>query len=1303
MRQYSPAFWHHAPAIPRKAVFTAVLLAWVALGRPVSAYADDTCTVPCVFSDGQAHTLTDGSTLNLTGVSGANMVTISGSGTSLVANDLTLNLGDTTGIWNSGINLSSGGTLSLTGGHFSVGQLGRGVDVESGTATLDNMTFTSAPTARVEQVYLGGANTSVGISNSQFTTGGDEGVAVADVGSGNTIRIQNDTFNFSGYDGTYAVTVWDTSGTLTIDNSTFHVLTASGNELGVVSQENTQIRNSIFDGAGAGIGLGGGISTISDTVIDAASGGLSVTGNGTQVGVDHTQIQTPGGTAVSVGAGSSVALSDSTLSVTTGYDIYSSGGETTVSNSALTATTGFDIYSSGGETTVSNSTLTATTGFDIYSRGGDTTVSNSTLTATTGIGVFMVNGTNGVVTLEDGSSVSTDGSYAVELQATNTFNADQSTISAPNGGAFLAYGGVDTINLTGGTTVTGGNGVLLNALPSNSEGPPRVNLNADGNVTLNGDVDIDVNSVFEGYVHGLLNLTLQHNSTLNGNVDYASSNGNTSGGNIELLTGSTINGNIIFGATNSTPSNITVDDSQINGHLSYAAGAVSTISLADNSTLNDPSANDAVDALNGMTVSIDNSTIDAQAGYALNVATGSNTRFTDSTASSANSTSTVYMNGTTIPLDGDTIINTGSGTAISQSDPTQALSITNSNLITNTGYALDIEAGSNVTFTDSTASSANGIGTVHMNGATIPLNGDTITNTGSGAALYDSGAVTDGVDAAPYGMSASDLTLTDSHLINTGTGAGLYLGGDANATLTDSTILAQGGDAIDLGAGNNNLTLDDSTATGGTLTASGTRNTVTLQNDAQLNMNVVSSAGTTDLGVSTGSAFTGAARGLDAITLDSGSRWNVAGNSNVNTLNLNGGTLNFAAADGYETLSANTLSGGGQMKMNTDLARGQGDQLTVGGGSGAYTLQVIDHSTTAPQGQMFQLVQSPVAGPVFSLAGGEADVGAYQFKLAQQNGSWYLYDTHHNTNTVNATHAAQAATASIWFDELQPLYARMGDLRLAPNNDGVWVRTFGSKERLSPANSDGVDTTLYMTEVGVDHGIHLNGGTWYLGATLGSGNVLESFSGGAGSARATPLTAGLYATWASNQGWYGDFVLKYDSLSQHYDTTGSGEAISANSHVNGVTASAEGGMRFQLPHQWFVEPQVELAALYQGGSNYNTTYGALVDGSGGTATTGRVSVMVGHPAHFQLLSSMPALDLEPYANFSLIRQFSGSSDETVDGSYFSSNVRETRGQVALGVSLQPVHHWQGFVELAYGKGQHYEQPWGFDVGVKKTW
>ena len=55
------------------------------------------------------------------------------------------------------------------------------------------------------------------------------------------------------------------------------------------------------------------------------------------------------------------------------------------------------------------------------------------------------------------------------------------------------------------------------------------------------------------------------------------------------------------------------------------------------------------------------------------------------------------------------------------------------------------------------------------------------------------------------------------------------------------------------------------------------------------------------------------------------------------------------------------------------------------------------------------------------------------------------------------------------------------------------------------------------------------------------------------------------------------------------------------------------------------------------------------------------------------------------------------------GTDFSSNVRENRAQLALGVGLQPLHNWQGFLQVAYGKGQHYEQPWGFNVGIKKVW
>jgi len=822
-------------------------------------------------------------------------------------------------------------------------------------------------------------------------------------------------------------------------------------------------------------------------------------------------------------------------------------------------------------------------------------------------------------------------------------------------------------------------------------------------------------------------------------------------GSSVTLAGSTVNttgfGDAVFvSAAGSSATSVMIEDNSQIGTATSTGIAIDDDADAqvtlDHSTAQSANGLTTFEVNGGATATIQNgSTVSNTGGLsAVYVNNDSNVSF-DASSATANSGETVDVEGGAgIRITGrSSVTNTGTGTGVYTTDAGSSATINNSQIDTTsgTGRAIDVEAASNVTLDSSTGSSQNSSATFYVNGSTAAIqNGSNVTNTGSGA--------------------------------------GLYATNGSTVTVSDSQISAQSGDALDLGAGSNTVALSGATQLGagtgglaiGALAANGMQTTsvdtlsvdgsqivgdlkidtgalnLVLQNQSLLQGDAIDAGGTLNLELTDNSRFTGAAQGVTRLNLDASSNWNMTGNSSVENLNLDGAVYFVANPGTYRTLTINNLtttsgSGSGLFEMNTDLAQMQGDQLAVNGGSGAYQLQIVDHSTRAPSDlnaelQVVKTPDNPAPGPAaanapapggaptFTLAGGETDVGAYKYSLKQESGGWYLYNSafpftpvdpitpvnpvipiDDRTNSVNATIAAQQAVSSIWFNELQPLYSRMGDLRMTPNSDGVWVRTYGAKERLSPSNSVGVDMTGYMTEAGFDHRMRGGSGSWYFGATVGAGNVQQTFGDGAGSGTATPTTVGTYATWVSDRGWYGDLVLKYDSLDQRYNTTGSGESISADYHVNGVTASAEAGMRFILPSRWFVEPQVELAALYQGGMNYTTTYGTPVSASGGTAAAARMSVMVGHPVSFKMSSQ--SVDLEPYANLSLIRQISASADTTVAGTDFSSNVRENRAQLALGVGLQPLHNWQGFLQVAYGKGQHYEQPWGFNVGIKKVW
>ncbi|WP_158906721.1 autotransporter outer membrane beta-barrel domain-containing protein [Burkholderia sp. L27(2015)] len=283
-------------------------------------------------------------------------------------------------------------------------------------------------------------------------------------------------------------------------------------------------------------------------------------------------------------------------------------------------------------------------------------------------------------------------------------------------------------------------------------------------------------------------------------------------------------------------------------------------------------------------------------------------------------------------------------------------------------------------------------------------------------------------------------------------------------------------------------------------------------------------------------------------------------NEQFGTLTLAGGTLQFGAANTQPTsfisTTVNTLNGSGVVSMRTDVAAQNGDFLTVNNAQTSQQVLVHDYYDGRALDPTQRLRLISASGPaVFSLVNGATDVGAYQYGLVNQGGDWYLFNLGTRTETADSAQAAAQAASLVWYGELQPLYRRLGELRLNPAGDGVWARTYGDSVHVTPTNAVGVNIAQYGVEAGVDHRFATDLGAWYLGMVAGTGWVNQTFANNSGTGSATPWTIGTYATWMSNAGWYGDFVVKYNNIDQKISTTAA-DGQGASYRKNGYTVSA---------------------------------------------------------------------------------------------------------------------------------------------------
>ena len=171
----------------------------------------------------------------------------------------------------------------------------------------------------------------------------------------------------------------------------------------------------------------------------------------------------------------------------------------------------------------------------------------------------------------------------------------------------------------------------------------------------------------------------------------------------------------------------------------------------------------------------------------------------------------------------------------------------------------------------------------------------------------------------------------------------------------------------------------------------------------QAKANVTTQAGTTltlDNGTTLTGSIVGDASGAGDVAVKGGSVWHLDGDSNVNSLTMDNGTVDFrpsvttrlTPAFQAVSLALGSLSGSGTFRMNTDIASHTGDMLKViGNATGNFVLDIKNTGLEpVSAGAPLQVVQTGGGDAAFTLKGGKVDAGTWEYGLSKENTSWYL-------------------------------------------------------------------------------------------------------------------------------------------------------------------------------------------------------------------------------------------------------------------------------------------------------------------------
>ena len=294
---------------------------------------------------------------------------------------------------------------------------------------------------------------------------------------------------------------------------------------------------------------------------------------------------------------------------------------------------------------------------------------------------------------------------------------------------------------------------------------------------------------------------------------------------------------------------------------------------------------------------------------------------------------------------------------------------------------------------------------------------------------------------------------------------------------------------------------------------------------------------------------------------------------------------------------------------------------------------------------------------------------------------------------VSGTKSALASTAMAWRNNTNDLQRRLGDLRLANTDQGVWAKYIGGKSKIT----DGADArmTYNGVQLGYDHKIS-NG--WIFGGALDYSTSSNSYAVGSGDGKIGGLA--LYGTKQHDDGRYLDIIARGNRLSNNYKLYSvGGQRVNGDYHTFGTSLSAEYGKRIKKQNGFYIDPSVEFIVGRLNGVSYDANIaggGSMhVNADGINSAVGRLGFGIGKETEKSNI----------FAKLALSHEFSGKMNTTYSASGNPTvktelDLKDTWLDAEIGGSwnLRPSTYLYGTFTKNFGAT--IDNTWRIDAGVR---
>lgn len=494
--------------------------------------------------------------------------------------------------------------------------------------------------------------------------------------------------------------------------------------------------------------------------------------------------------------------------------------------------------------------------------------------------------------------------------------------------------------------------------------------------------------------------------------------------------------------------------------------------------------------------------------------------------------------------------------------------------------------------------------------------------------------------------------------------------------------------------------------------------------------------------------------GVVDLTLGNGASWNVKGDSNVSTLNIQGeNTRVFLNHESYHynTLVIDELSGdkAATFVLHSELkgkgVDGANDRVIVkSSASGTHALHIPSSGDASDQQNSSYLIYAPSTVDIKleekNHPNQMVDKGLYMYTLAKEevqdptataniltrdvaptyNGYYLTLADQSNPNPgednpgsdtpdvpkpvvpiLSPTAKAVLAMAgmggqnAMFHNQLSDLRKRLGEVRGYDQTAGLWTSVSGQKDRFDGFESNGVKQNAYRFNLGLDYklGDWLVGGNFkYLRATQ---KTTESDSHAKG--RVNSAGFNLYGTWMNDVGCYADIVASFDHYHQKITTSMlDGTGVKGKVNNIGLGLSAEIGKKFELAHDFFVEPQVQLAYYWIKGKDFEMSNGMKVKQENFNSLNGRLGVVVGK----DFKDSAGNRKGQVHFRGGVKQQLVGNQKIYANTVKFEDDLKGTSGYYGLGFEATPNKKFRVYGHIERENGKHYTKEVEVMVGLR---